>query len=278
MHRWCGPLVACVVMLTACAGDDRSSESEKPGVGAPSDAEPTQPSTASADPPTDDLLRPNMRSFAASDLRVVEEDGERRLRFAGSLANLGPGPMVVRPGDRGVCPPRQISVRQLVYRDTSGDGAFQRRRDPVRLRRDAGCMLDHPTHDHWHFDAMARYSLRDPEGDVIAVRRKVSFCLRDNTRVRGVEGGVRRAYFGECDRRSDQGISPGWIDIYGSDLDGQYLTLPADTPRTTVCLVVTADPRDQLVEGDETDNMSVLPLRIRGTQVRRVKGGCGSAA
>ncbi len=278
MYRWCGPLVACVVLLTACTEDDRSPGSEKPSVGTPSDAEPTQPGTSSADPPTDDLLRPNMRSLAASDLRVVLEEGERRLRFAGSLANFGPGPMVVRPGARGVCPPRQISVRQIVYRDTAGDGAFQRDRDPARQRHDAGCMLDHPTHDHWHFDAMARYSLRDAQGEVIAVRRKVSFCLRDNTRVRGSDRVVRRAYFGECGPSTDQGISPGWIDIYGSDLDGQYLTLPADTPRATVCLVVTADPRDQLVETDETDNRSVLPLQIRGTQVRTVKGGCGSAA
>ncbi|HWM73463.1 MAG TPA: lysyl oxidase family protein [Nocardioides sp.] len=278
MYRWCGPLIAAVVMLTACTGDDTTSSSEKSSVGAPTDGEPTQLDTTSADPVADDLLRPNMRSLAASDLRVVLEDGERRLRFAGWLANLGPGPMVVRPGDRGVCPQGQISVRQIVYRDRAGDGVFQRGRDPARLRRDAGCMLDHPTHDHWHFDAMARYSLRDPEGNVIADRRKVSFCLRDNSRVRDADRVVRRAYFGECGPRSDQGISPGWIDIYGPDLDGQYLVLPDDTPRTTVCMVVTADPRDQLVETDETDNRSVLPLRIRGTQVSRVRGGCGSAA
>ena len=276
MRRWCGPIVAFVVLLSACSDDDGSSASQSPSTSSPADSG-TPPSDATP-APTDGLLRPNMRSLAASELRVVEEEGERRLRFAGSLANLGPGPMVVRPGARGVCPLRQISVRQIVYRDAAGDGTFQRRRDPARLSRDAGCMLDHPTHDHWHFDAMARYSLRHAEGEVIAVRRKVSFCLRDNTRVRGGDRAVRRAYFGECDRRSDQGISPGWIDIYGPDLDGQYLVLPADTPTTTVCLVVTADPRDQLVETDETDNTSVLPLRIRGTQVRQVKGGCGSAA
>jgi hypothetical protein len=276
MRRWCGPIVAFVVLLSACSDDDGSAA--PPGPSASSPADTGTPASDATAAPADGLLRPNMRSLAASELRVVEEEGERRLRFAGSLANLGPGPMVVRPGARGVCPPRQISVRQIVHRDTAGDGAFQRRRDPARLSRDAGCMLDHPTHDHWHFDAMARYSLRDAQGEVIAVRRKVSFCLRDNTRVRGGERTVRRAYFGECDRRSDQGISPGWIDIYGPDLDGQYLVLPADTPTTTVCLVVTADPRDQLVETDETDNRSVLPLRIRETQVRRVKGGCASAA
>src|SRR5687768_10741133 len=89
MHRLSGPLVAFVVLLSACSGDDGSSASQSPSANSAMAAEPA-PSTAL---PTDNLLRPNMRSLAASELRVVEEEGERRLRFAGSLANLGPGPM-----------------------------------------------------------------------------------------------------------------------------------------------------------------------------------------
>ena len=267
-------MLAVVVLLTGCSGGDGSSASPEAGE-SPADAEAT-PTASVPEQPVPGLLRPNMRSLPASDLRVVREQGERRLRFAGSLANLGPGPMVVRPGGRGDCAAGQIAVRQLIHRDTGGDGRFQRLRDPVAMRRDAGCMLDHPTHDHWHFDAMARYSLRTPDGVVLGARRKVSFCLRDNSRVRGSDP-VTRAYFGECGPRTDQGVSPGWVDVYGPDLDGQYLVLPARTPRTTVCLVVVADPRDQLVEADEGDNASVLPLRIRGTEVRTTKGGCGSS-
>jgi hypothetical protein len=282
MHLLPCAIVACLVVLTGCGGDggrDGASPAEPTGApsgGAPSSpASPTSPTTRDGLPR--DVLLPNMRSLTASDLRVAREEGERRLRFAGSLANLGPGPMVVRPGSGPVCPRRQIAVRQLVHRDTGGDGAFQRGRDPVGVRRAAGCMLDHPTHDHWHFDAMAGYSLRRPGGAVLVQRDKVSFCLRDNRRAEGAARSTRRAYFGECGRRTDQGISPGWVDVYDADLDGQYLTLPPRTPLSTVCLVVTADPHDQLRETDETDNTSVLALRITGTDVRRASGGCDAA-
>jgi hypothetical protein len=268
------------MLLTACGGDRDGGPSGPPSrsAGSPTDAEPAPSESAAVDGLAPDLLLPNMRSLAASDLRVVREDGERRLRFAGSLANLGPGPMVVRPRARGGCPPRRIAALQLVHRDTSRDGAFQRRRDPVGQRRDAGCMLNHPTHDHWHFDAMAAYSLRRQAGTVLVARDKVSFCLRDNRRAPGADRRVPRAHFGECGRRTDQGISPGWIDVYDADLDGQYLILPPSPLRRTLCLVVTADPHNQLVETDETDNASVLPVRIRGLEVRRVKSGCGEAA
>ena len=268
MRRLCGPLVAFVVLLSACSDDDGSSASQSPSASSPSD--PETPLSDAISAPTDDLLRPNMRSLAASQLRVVEEEGERRLRFAGSLANLGPGPMVVRPGARGVCPPRQISVRQIVYRDTSGDGAFQRRRDPARLSRYAGCMLDHPTHDHWHFDAMARYTLRRAGSDQPLVSRdKVSFCLRDNRRVAGSPPVVRREHFGDCTRRGRQGISPGWVDVYSAELDGQSLRLPRGVNGRRLCLDLTADPLGVLVEADETDNGTTVGLRVRGDRVVR---------
>ena len=273
MPRIRGTLVVGAVLLSACSSGSGPAQSE----GGP-DPTPTIPAAPGTERVPDDLLLPNMRSVAASGLRVVREEGQRRLRFAGSLANLGAGPMVVRPRGRAGCRPGRIAVWQVIHRDARGDGAFQRRQDPVGLRRDAGCMLDHPRHDHWHFDAMAAYSLLRTDGSVIVERDKVSFCLRDNARARGAANPVRRSYFGECTRRSDQGISPGWIDIYSAELDGQYLRLPSSTPRGTVCLVIAADPRDQLVETDEADNATTIPLRIRGSDVRRLKRGCGGVA
>jgi hypothetical protein len=267
-----GWLVGCLVLLSAC-----SSEAGSPEHNDDADDGVSESASAGAEPDVEqlpaDLLLPNMRSVAATGLRVAREEGERRLRFTGSLANLGAGPLVVRPRGRGGCPPRQIAARQLIHRDTGADGTFQRRRDPVGLRRDAGCMLDHPGHDHWHFDAMAAYSLQRPDGTAVVERDKVSFCLRDNERARRAASPVR-SYYGECTRRSDQGISPGWVDVYTADLDGQYLRLPGDTPRGTLCLVLTADPYDQLVETDETDNATTIPIRIRGARVRRTGTGC----
>jgi Lysyl oxidase len=87
-----------------------------------------------------------------------------------------------------------------------------------------GCMLRHPDHKHWHFDAMASYSLRRAGSSRSLVSRdKVSFCLRDNYKVPGQRVVVPRRHFGRCSRSSQQGISSGWVDIYKADLSGQRL-------------------------------------------------------
>ena len=78
--------------------------------------------------------------------------------------------------------------------ETERRRVFQRSRDRTDRRRDVGCMLRHPGHRHWHFDAMAAYSLRRPGTDnALVSRNKVSFCLRDNRRVPGQRVVVRRA-------------------------------------------------------------------------------------
>lgn len=256
------------VLLSSCSADEQPDES--PGRDAPvAGNPPSQPP-----PPDEDLLLPDMRSLAPTDLQVVTEDGQRRIRFAGLLANLGSGPMLVRPrGDGDACGPRQVPAQQVIYRDTARDGRFQRGEDPVAVRHSTGCMLDHRDHDHWHFDAMARYTLMDEAGEPLESRAKVSFCLRDNEKVAGAVAPLRRSYFGECSRRGDQGISPGWVDIYTADLDSQYLALPAGAGR--YCLQVTADPRDQLIETDETNNTTIIGLQVSGDGVRRVAPACG---
>ena len=138
-------------------------------------------------------------------------------------------------------------------------------------------MLDHPTHDHWHFDAMAAYSLTVPGRQTRGARDKVSFCLRDNERVAGHPRVVPRSHFGDCTAESPQGISPGWVDVYGADLDGQSLRLPPRIDGRVACLRLEADPADLLLETDETDNATAIPIRIDGTRVRRLGGGCEGA-
>jgi hypothetical protein len=186
----------------------------------------TPPTPTVALPPP--LLLPNMRSLSASDLSIEVVRGVRRLRFAASLANVGPGPLLLLPRGRGECRTGQHEAVQVLHRDRNRDGVFQRARDREGSRRVTGCMLHHSDHDHWHFDAMAAYSLR-PAGssEVLVARNKVSFCLRDNRRVPGQRVVVPRRHFGKCSRNSQQGISPGWVDVYKADLSGQWLRLPA---------------------------------------------------
>jgi Lysyl oxidase len=258
-------------------GRNPAAQAEDPnasaaGVQSTSPSPTPAPTSASPTPAGPTLLLPNMRSLNPTDLQIEVVGNERRLRFAASLANFGPGPLLVLPQGRTKCPRGQHPALQVVHRDANNDGAFQLRRDKAELRRDVGCMLRHPGHKHWHYDAMARYSLRRPGSDKALVgRNKVSFCLRDNRRVRvPAEMQVARQ-FRRCTRSSQgQGISPGWTDLYKADLDGQWLRLPGGVNGDVLCLDLEADPRGQLIETNEMDNVTSIAIRVDGSKVRTV--------
>ena len=234
-------------------------------------ASPAPSRAATPAPSAPALLLPNVRSLRPSDLSIEAVGNQRRLRFAASLANLGPGPLLLLPRGNADCPSGQHPAVQVLHRDGNGDGMFQRSQDATDRRREVGCMLRHPGHRHWHFDAMAAYSLRRPGTDtVLAARTKVSFCLRDNRRVPEMRVVVRREHFGRCSRNSRQGISPGWVDIYTADLDGQWLRLPRGVDDEVLCLDLEADPRGRLAETNESDNATSVAVRIDGDEARRV--------
>ena len=248
-----------VVQTTFEDGDGAAVAAKSPGVAMES---------WSAQLGTGRLLRPDMFSLRARALRMSVQNGSRVLRFSSMLANGGPGPMVLRPRPRGDCPPGRRLARQLVSVDRNRDGRFQRDTDTRVVSRRAGCMVDHPTHHHWHFEDMAAYRLVDPRPQrVVAGRPKVSFCLRDNRPIPGTRPRQRREFFGDCGRNLVQGISPGWVDLYDFSLPGQSLSLSRRTPDGVYCLVLRADPHDQLLETDETNNARARPIRINGTRV-----------
>ena len=241
------------------------------------DVEPAPPARPPRPKVPPDVLLPNLRSDAAFDFRVEGTGSARVLRFAASLANRGPGPVLVEPVGPRDCGPGRQAVRQVLARDADGNGRFETGRDRRNISRRAGCMVRHPTHDHWHFVAMASYTLRvRGEAEPLSTRRKVSFCLRDNRRVPGVGTSVRREWFGECTARSGQGISPGWADVYGADLDGQSLRLPPRADDRLLCLELVADPLQRLAESREADNATSIALRVRGDRVRPLdRPACG---
>ena len=264
-----GIVVAVIRDPRSAARSEHTSASSSAASGKPSLT--AAPSASPTSPPPAPLLLPNMRSLRPSDLDIEVVGNERRLRFAASLANLGPGPLLLLPQGGTSCPRGQHPAVQVLHRDGNADGAFQPARDRAHSQRDVGCMLRHPGHRHWHFDAMAGYSLRRPGTDIALVsRNKVSFCLRDNRRILGQRVVVRREHFGRCSRNSQQGISPGWVDIYKADLNGQWLRLPSSVNDEVICLDLRADPLGRLAETDETDNATSVAIRIDGTRVRRV--------
>jgi hypothetical protein len=103
---------------------------------------------------------------------------------------------------------------------------------------------------------------------VVTARRKVSFCLRDSARVPARYGRWDHPVtYGACTKRSPQGISVGWQDIYPSYLAGQALRLPRNLKNGLYCLETIVDPIDQLAESDNGNNTSLRALTIRGNRV-----------
>jgi hypothetical protein len=74
-----------------------------------------------------------------------------------------------------------------------------------------------PCHGHWHIKDFNDYRLLDCEGQV-RVGRKQAFCLED---FRHIAGGPASAHF-TC---GDQGVSPGWADVYEAGLDCQWIDI-----------------------------------------------------
>ena len=264
-----GGLLATVAAAAVIAALLAAEKDRAPGAGSTSGTTPST-SPGPTEPPGPPVLQPNMRSTGARDLQVEVVGDERRLRFAAHLANLGPGPLVLVPRGRGRCGPGEHAAVQQAHVDVDGDGAFRRGVDRRRATEFSGCLALHRGHDHWQVDAWAAYSVGRPAAARPLVSRdKVSFCLRDNQRVPGHPDPARRRHFGDCEATTVQGISPGWVDVYGADLDGQWLRLPSRVDREVVCLDLTADPDDLISETDETDNGTSVAIRVVGAEVRR---------
>ena len=218
------------------------------------------------------VLLPNARALPAAKFYIRRDgSGHRVLRFESGLASTGRGPLEVRPNDLGNCGPNRQHASQILYRDRDRNRWYKRSVDKKVARRDAGCIVFHPSHDHWHFEAAARYALWDPDRrrePVVVSRRKMSFCLRDTEKV--PPRWATRDYpqhYGDCHRGTPQGISIGWVDIYGNYLPGQFLTLPNAMPTGLYCMRTTVDPTHALRESSDTDNSSVRSIRISGERV-----------
>jgi Lysyl oxidase len=229
---------------------------------------PNSPTLAYPDPravPVGARLLPNLRSLPPEDVGMRITDGQRQLWFTSIIANAGLGPAEVVPDELLPCPPGQQHASQVIYHDRAGDGRFDRAVDRATSNRRGGCMLDHPTHEHWHFDAMARYALTRPgERSPLIASDKVSFCLRDNRATPSTSPIAVAQHYGDCGPDKVQGISPGWADVYDTDLPDQHLVLPASLPDGPYCLHNEADPLELLLETDDSDNAAVVAVRIAG--------------
>lgn len=145
-------------------------------------------------------------------------------------------------------------------------------------RRLVGRFVYHDAHGHYHFEDYALYELRrldetgqpdmSPAG-LAAPGVKASFCLidydRDGPPPHPVYEREHPLYL-TCTGSFGvgvQGISPSWRDTYVSGLDGQQIPIDG-VPDGDYAVVVTADPKNQLAETREDDNVSFDLVSLQG--------------
>jgi hypothetical protein len=191
---------------------------------------------------------PNLKALPASDIYVARDfAGNPELRFAGSSWNAGTGPLELIAGE--VVRDRQ-NVYQRIY---SSDGSY---RDRL-----AGSFVWHQGHNHFHFEDYALYTLQPTWTNSSRTATKTSFCVMDTDLIDGsLPGAPASPYYASCGN-SYQGMSVGWGDTYGSRLAGQSISL-TKLKDGDYRLFVQADPKNRLVESDETDNVACVLLRI----------------
>lgn len=114
-------------------------------------------------------------------------------------------------------------------------------------------------HQHHHLVDFAGYALRDAAGKETAVGRKQGFYMIDFTQY--CADGSPYAWFDP-----GTGISPGWSDVYTSDLPCQWLDV-TDTPDGEYTVRVGADENNIIDEDDKMPNEVTVKVRLSGDTV-----------
>jgi hypothetical protein len=99
--------------------------------------------------------------------------------------------------------------------------------------------------------------LFDEFGAPVVNGRKQAFCLEDSEPIdpNDPKAGKAKYWCGH------QGISAGWLDVYPSDLDCQWLDI-TDVPPGLYELRATVNPEGALTEADYTNNVASVPLLL----------------
>lgn len=209
----------------------------------------------------DAYFLPNLQIFDPGDLHLVgsRTSGDLRLKFSTTIWNAGAGPLETR----GAKNPETgaLEVYQF-FRTTAG-----------RMTRGPriGTFNYNHRHGHLHLEAFARYELwsLDDAGrplELVALNRKVGFCLMDINPVNvGLRNAVRAPVYSGC-RADIQGISVGYADEYVAQLFEQDLNV-SGLPDGTYALVTIANPDTTLVETNYADNVASIQLRLKGDTV-----------
>jgi len=186
--------------------------------------------------------------------------------FDGLIRNLGPGPLDIYGN-----PNSATDAEAPHQRVWDGESWTSAKRPPIRFESADG-------HNHFHFLQIARYSLWDESTTTkIAPSNKVGFCLIDSIQDNPE---AARGYFSDdgnyCRQGSPEasvlrmGISPGYSDLYSSDVALQWVDV-SDVLPGSYRVAAEVDPFDRVEEADESNNgieFAIAPTIVPGHLAR----------
>ncbi|CAN5134661.1 hypothetical protein BH09BAC1_BH09BAC1_00930 [soil metagenome] len=223
-----------------------------------------------------------------------------RLRINGSIPNIGYGAFNILASDSFVCgtdtiydPQRALTIcpdgsyptnllHQRVYQKNGNTVTY--------YYHYSGGQTYHPGHNHNHVDDWLVLSLRveDPnEPDtlkwpIIGTSSKVGYCLMDLKPCQATYGECRdqnqynqgnvltntnMPNFGmgsgvyKCSH-VEQGISVGYVDVYGKMLQGMWIDIPPGTCNGDYWIVAEIDPKQHFLESNKNNNWTAVPYKL----------------
>jgi Lysyl oxidase len=201
----------------------------------------------------------------------------RCLRFTSTVRNVGGGTLTVRlpwvksDGTSGFIP-GECKAEQVVLTSTGR-----------RATRAAGDCLFHLAHGHFHYKDLVSYTLYAPgPGARVATSQKASFCLADDEYFGFATTGPNgaREFVGQpgCNVPADndngslyvdEGITPGWGDVYTWDTPDQFIDI-STVPPGTYDLVMETNPMGTLLVDGPLKTCSLTRLTLTATSVKAI--------
>ena len=220
---------------------------------------------------------PDLQTLKPSELKIDWVNGRKVVRFSNMVANLGDGRMELRPehsvtgGLWGSLFPSSATTRayQGIYSHNASGGWYKVREVFV------GTFKFHTSHNHWHFEKFAKYELYqvNPDGSRGAslnrVSEKTTFCIIDTDLVNPNLTHSGPQTYRSCGQTSTTGLTVGWADKYGYNLDGQWIDVQG-LADGTYWLVSTVDYANKLVESNDNNNEAAVKVKIAGNTVSAV--------
>lgn len=200
---------------------------------------------------------PDLREAVPQQIGLQNTNHQSYLRVSTAIGNTGTGQWQMKAVTPATPSEPQLAIQQLLKSD--GTLAYQAIVSQFEY---------HPAHKHFHIAAVSSYQIYTADGPtdndisnnvpVGIGAQKVTFCLIDWVKISDNSPNNERAY---SDCNGDfQGVSPGWMDQYHQELEGQELNV-TNLPTGYYFLVLTANPEHHFIESDFTNNQSWTLLK-----------------